>query len=286
MTLKASEEPAPDHQSPDASVLVTHTALIVDDNATNRRILEIQLKVWGMKTVCASTGAEGLIKMAEQYFDVVLIDFQMPEMDGLTLAREIRKRMQTPLILLSSSGEIVEGEDANLFQFQISKPISHSSLFNALLRIIGKGPRQHLKITEKKFDAFMATNYPLRILLAEDNCVNQQVGLLMLSRLGYSADLAVDGQRAVNAVEKAQYDLILMDIQMPNMNGIDAARIIRDMLGAKCPAIFALTAAALEGDKQRFLDLGFEGYLSKPLQTHTLLETLKTVHSNTQFAKV
>jgi len=286
VTLKASEESAPDHQSPDASVLVTHTALIVDDNATNRRILEIQLKVWGMKTVCASTGAEGLIKMAEQYFDVVLIDFQMPEMDGLTLAREIRKRMQTPLILLSSSGEIIEGEDANLFQFQISKPIRHSSLFNALLSIIGKGPTERLKITEKKFDAFMATNYPLRILLAEDNCVNQQVGLLMLSRLGYSADLAVDGQRAVNAVEKAQYDLILMDIQMPNMNGIDAARIIRDMLGAKCPAIFALTAAALEGDKQRFLDLGFEGYLSKPLQTHTLRETLKTVHSNTQLAKV
>jgi CheY-like chemotaxis protein len=159
-------------------------------------------------------------------------------------------------------------------------------LFNALLRIIGKGPRQPLKIAEKKFHGSMATNYPLRILLAEDNSVNQQVGLLMLSRLGYSADLAVDGQRALNAVEKAQYDLILMDIQMPNMNGIDAARIIGDMLGAKCPAIFALTAEALEGDKQRFVDIGFEGNLSKPLQTHTLREALKTVHSNTQFAKV
>ena len=107
----------------------------------------------------------------------------------------------------------------------------------------------------------------------------------MLSRLGYNADLAPDGQGALNAVEKAEYDLILMDIQMPNMNGIDAARIIREKLGAKCPAIFALTAEALEGDKQRFLDLGFDGYLSKPLQTHTLKDTLKTINSNSRFAK-
>ena len=132
----------------------------------------------------------------------------------------------------------------------------------------------------------MATNHPLRILLAEDNSVNQQVGLLMLSRLGYSADLAVDGQRALNAVEKAQYDLILMDIQMPNLGGVDAARIIREKLGAKCPSIIALTAEALEGDKQRFLDLGFDGYLSKPLQTHTLQDTLKRVNPSTQLAKV
>jgi CheY-like chemotaxis protein len=285
VTLQASGVPAPDHQLPDSGVLITHTALIVDDNTTNRRILEIQLKVWGMKTISASTGAEGLRKMAEQSFDVVLIDFQMPEMNGVTLAREIRKRVRTPLILLSSSGEILAAEDANLFQFQISKPIRHSSLFNALLKIVGTEPRKPLENTAKKFDSSMADKHPLRILLAEDNSVNQQVGLLMLSRLGYHADLAADGQRALDAVEKAQYDLILMDIQMPNMDGIDAARIIRDKLGAKCPAIFALTAEALEGDKQRFLDLGFDGYLSKPLQTHTLKDTLKTINANTRFEK-
>jgi CheY-like chemotaxis protein len=154
-----------------------------------------------------------------------------------------------------------------------------------LLKIAGTEPRQPLKHAEKKFDSTLAAKHPLRILLAEDNPVNQQVGLLMLSRLGYNADLAPDGQRALNVVEKAEYDLILMDIQMPNMNGIDAARIIREKLGAKCPAIFALTAEALEGDKQRFLDLGFDGYLSKPLQTHTLKDTLKTINSNSRFAK-
>ena len=107
--------------------------------------------------------------MAEQNFDVVLIDFQMPEMDGVTLARKIRQRTQTPLILLSSSGELITGEDASLFQIQISKPIRHSSLFHALLKIIGPELRQPLKIAEKNFDSTMATKHPLRILLAEDN---------------------------------------------------------------------------------------------------------------------
>jgi signal transduction histidine kinase/CheY-like chemotaxis protein len=281
-TLKSSDAPAPAHKSSESRVLGSHSALIVDDSATNRRILEIRLKTWGMRPTSSSSGAEGLRRMAEQNFDVVLIDFQMPEMDGITLAREIRKRTETPLILLSSSGEIITGEDANLFHIQIPKPIRHSSLFNALLNIIGTEETQPLKGANKKFDSTMAANHPLRILLAEDNIVNQQVGLLMLSRLGYHADLAADGQLALNAVEKAEYDLILMDIQMPNMNGTDAARIIRQKLGAKCPAIFALTAEALEGDKQRFLALGFDGYLSKPLQIRTLQETLKTISSKTQ----
>jgi CheY-like chemotaxis protein len=145
-----------------------------------------------------------------------------------------------------------------------------------LVDILGTESRQ-LNITEKKFDSTMAIKHPLRILLTEDNPVNQQVGLLMLSRLGYTADLAKDGQRALDATENTQYDLILMDIQMPNMNGIDAARLIREKQGEDCPLIFALTAEALEGDKQRFLDLGFDGYLSKPLQTQTLQEALLTI---------
>jgi signal transduction histidine kinase/CheY-like chemotaxis protein len=280
--LKASETAAPAHQSPRPGILSFHTALIVDDNATNRRILEIQLSLWGMKPTSASSGAEGLRKIAQQNFDVVLVDFQMPGMNGVTLARKIRERTPTPLILLSSSGEMITGEDANLFQIQISKPIRHSGLFNALLDIIGTESRQPPQISEKKFDRSLAVKHPLRILLAEDNSVNQQVGLLMLSQMGYHADLATDGESALGAVEKNPYDLILMDIQMPTMNGIDAARIIRDRLGAKCPSIFALTAEALEGDKERFLALGFDGYLSKPLQTHTLKNALKSVNPSTE----
>jgi CheY-like chemotaxis protein/nitrogen-specific signal transduction histidine kinase len=285
VTLPASDAPTPAHQSPKSGILLAHSVLIVDDNATNRGILEIQLKMWGMKSFSASSGAEALQKMAEQNFDVVLLDLQMPEMDGFTLAREIRRHSETPLILLSSSGEMITGEDAQLFRTQISKPIKHSYLFNALLDILGTEPRQSVNVAEKKFDSTMAIKHPLRILLAEDNPVNQQVGLLMLSRLGYTADLAKDGQRALDAAEKTQYDLILMDIQMPNVNGIDAARLIREKQGNGCPSIFALTAEALEGDKQRFLGLGFDGYLSKPLQTQTLQQTLLAINPVPQLAE-
>jgi signal transduction histidine kinase/CheY-like chemotaxis protein len=279
VSLNSSDAAVPAHQSAEPGALASHSVLIVDDNATNRRILEIQLKVWGMKPTSASRGTDGLRKIAEQTFDVVLIDFQMPEMDGVTLAREIRQRTQTPMILLSSSGEIITGRDADLFHIQICKPIRRGTLFNALLNVVATERRQPLKTVESKLDSAMGVKHPLRILLAEDNPVNQQVGLLMLSRLGYRADLAVDGQRALEAIENGQYDLILMDIQMPNMNGVDAARLIRERVGTNCPSIFALTAEALEGDRQRFLELGFDGYLSKPLQTHTLQNALQNISS-------
>jgi signal transduction histidine kinase/DNA-binding response OmpR family regulator len=274
--LQVSTEAALDDLPPQANILTSHTVLIVDDNATNRRVLDILLKTWGATPTSIATGAEALTILSDQDFDVVLIDFQMPDMDGVTLAREIRRRKPTPLILLSSSGEIITGDDANLFQIQIPKPIRHSHLFNALLRITGVTPKQPAA-PEKKFDHTMATKHPLRILMAEDNSVNQKVGVLMLSRLGYTAELASNGQRALKAIEQNAFDLILMDIQMPDMNGIEAARLIREKLGDKCPVIVALTAEALEGDKQRFLDLGFDGYLSKPLQVPALQEILQSV---------
>jgi CheY-like chemotaxis protein len=232
-----------------------------------------------MTPTSAHSGHEALEKLAKRNFDVVLIDLQMPEMDGITLAREIHKQIQTPLILLSSSGEIALGEEASLFQFQIPKPIRQSRLFNALLKITGVEREQPQAVPQKPLDSTMAAKYPLRILLSEDNVVNQKVCLMMLSRLGYGADLAVNGHRAVDAIEKSEYDLILMDIQMPNMGGIDAASIIREKLGPECPAVFALTAEALEGDQERFLSLGFDGYLSKPLQVDALQDILKCVKS-------
>jgi len=278
--LKASETPDLEHQSPEPGALSAHTALIVDDNATNRRILEMQLKIWGMKPTSVSSGREALAILKDHTFEVALIDFQMPGMDGVTLAREIRKTLALPLILLSSSGEIITGEDSQLFQIQIPKPIRHSTLFNALLRITGVAPKVPQKPTEKQFDITMGAEHPLRILLAEDNTVNQKVGLLMLSRLGYTADLAKNGKLAVKAAVEKPYDLVLMDIQMPDMNGIDAAKLVREKLGQQVPVIIALTAEALEGDKERFLSLGFDGYLSKPLQAPALRETLRAVQAH------
>jgi signal transduction histidine kinase/CheY-like chemotaxis protein len=284
--LPAAPESRDSQQALGFDLTASFSVLIVDDNATNRRILETQLTMWGMNAMTAATSSEALEKLAAHPFQVVLLDLQMPEMDGVTLAREIRRRQSTPLILLSSSGEVLLGEEAALFRFQIPKPIKHSALSNALLKIAGVAAVPSRQAGKSQLDHGMAAAFPLRILLAEDNMVNQKVGLLMLSRLGYRADLADNGRLAVEAIERTSYDLVLMDIQMPEMNGIDAAHISREKLGPDCPKIVALTAEALQSDQERFLRTGFDGYLSKPLQAHKLQDLLKTIkpHNPSQFS--
>ncbi len=259
------------------AVLNPCSVLIVDDNATNRHILEVQLNAWGMTPVSASSGREALEKLSAGRFDVVLLDLQMPEMDGVTLAREIRKSGPIPLILLSSAGEVEIGDSGSLFKFQVPKPIRQSLLFDALQQVAGMSGPGSRKTTVKQFDHGMASRHPLRILLAEDNSVNQKVGLLMLSNLGYRADIADNGFQVLEAVKKVSYDLILMDIQMPEMDGIEATRQLRDKLGDQCPFIVALTANALEGDREKFLALGFDNYLSKPLSPERLQNALQGV---------
>jgi PAS domain S-box-containing protein len=273
------DAPAGDYEgSPSTSGLLTsHTALIVDDHPTNRRILELQLKFWGMTAMSVASGPEALALLAIQKFDAILVDLLMPEMNGITLARKIRETEQTPLLLLSSTGDTLSVEDVDLFEHQIAKPIKHSVLFNTLLKVTGVQDQPLRKTMEKKLDNGLAEKNPLRILLAEDNAINQKVGLLMLSRLGYTANAVPNGKRALEALDKATYDLVLMDIQMPEMNGIDATRLIRETFAEMRPVIVALTAEALEGDEERFLSLGFDAYLSKPLQAHKLQKVLEAI---------
>jgi len=163
------------------------------------------------------------------------------------------------------------------FKFQIPKPIRHAALFSALLRLANVEPLALQKTSKKLFDGGLAARHPLRILLAEDNAINQKVGLKMLSQLGYTADLAVNGLRVLEALNKTQYDLIFMDIQMPEMGGIETTGIIRERFHAHHPSIVALTADALEGDRERFLGLGFDAYLSKPLQAKALQDMLAVI---------
>ena len=262
-------------ETTDRAALTSCTALIVDDNATNRHILELQLKAWGMNSVSADSGSAALEKLKGGSFDVILLDLQMPEMDGVTLAREIRKSSPVPLLLLSSSGQVEVGEAGKLFQFQIPKPFKQSLLFDALQQVAsGLGGK---KAVIKQFDQGMASRVPLRILLAEDNSVNQKVGVLMLKNLGYRADLADNGLQVLEAAKKVDYDLIFLDIQMPEMDGIEAHRQLRKMLGEKCPYVVALTANALEGDREKFLAMGFNFYLSKPLSPERLKSALESV---------
>ena len=253
------------------------SALIVDDNATNRQILAAQLKDWGMTAVCVASGTAALEELARRPFDVGLIDLQMPEMDGVTLAREIRRRSGPPLILLSSDGVRLSGEKGGLFADQVLKPVKQSLLLDALHRIgSGSGGDRSGK-TAKRFDGTLAARRPLRILVAEDNTINQKVALLMLGRLGYQVDLAANGQEAVTKASEKIYDLVLMDIQMPEMDGVEATRLIQRDRGDRAPFIVALTANAMEGDREKFLSLGFDGYMSKPVSPEILREFLEAV---------
>ncbi len=273
---EASPEECEEHLGTNGA-LKGRTALIVDDHPTNRRILELQLEFWGMTSVCAGTGEEALEALAKQKFDAILVDLLMPGMDGVTLAREIKKTHQTPLMLLTCAGDLLSGEEATLFEIQISKPIKQTTLFNSLLRVTGVQDQPLRKPCEKKLDGDLAQRNPLRILMAEDNMVNQKVGLLMLSRLGYTANAVPNGKRALEALDKATYDIVLMDIQMPEMNGIEATDLIQKTYGEKRPVIVALTAEALEGDKQRLLGVGFDAYLSKPLDPKKLQKVLEGI---------
>jgi PAS domain S-box-containing protein len=264
--------------SPSVSgLLKSHSALIVDHHATSRRILELQLKFWGMTTTSVTCGEEAVSALASQKFDAVILDANSSGIGSLSLARKIRDDHKTPVLLLSSRNEAVPEEDAHLFAHQILKPIKHSIVFNTLLKVTGVQQQPLRKVLDKKLDAGLAQKNPLRILLAEDNPVNQKVGLLMLSRLGYTANAVANGKRALEALDKATYDIVLMDIQMPEMNGIEATRIIRENYAEQRPVVVALTAEALEGDEERFLKLGFDGYLSKPLQAHRLQKILEAI---------
>ena len=260
-------------------IIKTLSVLVIDDNATNRKVLETQLRSWRMLSTSASTPEEAMDCLSKRPYDVGLLDFQMPGMDGVALAKSIRELNPMPLILLSSSGETIVGADADLFGAQIAKPIKHSLLFAAILRLTGAKQPQTISVVEKNFDSKMAERHPLKILLAEDNAINQKVGRKMLGQLGYSPEVANNGREALEAATQGNFDLVLMDIQMPEMDGLEATRLLRQRLQDKAPFLVALTAEALEGDRERFLASGFDGYLSKPLQARALQELLHIVVS-------
>ncbi|MEJ2147904.1 MAG: PAS domain S-box protein [Chloroflexota bacterium] len=256
--------------------------LIVDDNETNRYILARQLDSWGMRPIAVESGraALDLIKQGESY-DIAILDMQMPEMDGAELAAEIRKRADTtalPLVVLSSLGSRQEDVEGVEFAAYLTKPVKSSRLFDVLTSIFAGDEVNTTSSTATHFryDAEMATRHPLRILLAEDNLVNQKVALRMLERMGYRADVAANGLEAIEAVLRQQYDVVLMDVQMPEMDGLEATRHIRnDTPPAYQPHIIALTAHALSGDRERLIAQGMDDYISKPVRAEELVRALE-----------
>jgi signal transduction histidine kinase/HPt (histidine-containing phosphotransfer) domain-containing protein/BarA-like signal transduction histidine kinase len=251
--------------------------LIVDDNATNIEILRAQTESWGM-FVRATKDPEQALTWVELQdpFDLIILDHDMPGMDGIALAKRIRTvpcAVKIPLILFSSVGTSnrVTRESGVDFAAVLTKPIRQSDLFDRISEVLHRGNPQERRTS---LDT-MTELPPLSILLAEDNQMNQKVALLILEQLGYRADLAADGPEAIQAVERKPYDVILMDVQMPKMDGLAAARAIRAR-GASVhqPRIIAMTANALRGDREVCLAAGMDDYISKPIVRQQLMDAL------------
>ena len=261
------------------SQLAGRRLLLVDDNATNRRILSEWAEKWQMPVVAVDSGEAALEYFSSgERVDVAILDMQMPGMDGATLARKLKDDPATqdlPLVLLSSLGPREHAESRSLFVECLTKPAKPDRLLEILTTIfIGARPsvKPHLA-TEVKGDVVM---HKERVLLAEDNVVNQKVALLMLNKLGFQADVAANGYEVIDSLNRQKYDIILMDVQMPEMDGLEATRkIVADHPEASSrPWIVALTANAMQGDRERCLEAGMDDYISKPLKTEVLTKAL------------
>jgi signal transduction histidine kinase/DNA-binding response OmpR family regulator len=267
-------------------------ALIVDDNFTNRQVLLGMLTRWGMRPTAVEGGRAALqaleiAKSTGHPFPLILLDGQMPEMDGFALAEQIHRDpglITVTIMMLTSAGHL--GDAARCRELGISaylvKPIRQTELLDAICQVLNK------KVSETK-NSPLVTRHTLqenkhrsRVLLAEDNAVNQTLAVRLLEKRGYSVILAGDGRAAVEAFEENQFDIVLMDIQMPRMDGFEATAAIRakeKLTGGHIP-IVAMTAHALKGDEERCIAAGMDGYVSKPIRTTELFSTIERLLAN------
>ncbi len=262
--------------------------LIVDDNVTNRKILVEQVRSWGMDPMAVASGAAALalLSVGESY-DVAILDQRMPEMDGGALAKEIRKteRLRTmPLVMLTSSfasTKQLKSKHGDLaLAGYLTKPVKPSHLFDLISQVFSDiATEQATRSDESRLDGTLADRHPLRILLAEDNVINQKVALRVLQRFGYRADVAANGLEAVAAVRRQGYDLVFMDVQMPEMDGLDATREIRKHSSGRDVRIIAMTANAAVEDREACIQAGMDGYVSKPVRLEDLRLVLEEAAS-------
>jgi PAS domain S-box-containing protein len=281
-TIQAEQAPAlaPAHAQGAPPQLHGRRVLIVDDNATNRHILVRQVGSWGILTRDTASPAQALewIRRGDP-FDLAILDMHMPEMDGVTLAAEIRRyrdARELPLVMLTSLGSWGELRGDVEFAASLRKPIKPSQLYDTLMSVFGAVPAsvQTPAPPEGSVEQ-LAERVPLRILVAEDNVVNQRLALLLLEKLGYQADVTADGLEALQALEREPYDVVLMDVQMPTMDGLEATRRIHQRWPeGQRPHVIAATANAMQEEREACLAAGMDDYLPKPIRMEELAAAL------------
>jgi CheY-like chemotaxis protein len=267
--------------------------LIVDDNESSCNILVEKTHTWGME-VRATTSPQKALKWIKggETFDIALIDKHMDAMDGDQLAAAIhddRSGTNLPVVLLTSLGKH-ETEFDSAIAAHLNKPIKPSQLFDVIVNIIAGRPvtsSGDKREPKPRFDPNMGVEFPLKILLAEDNLNNQKLALLALGRLGYKVDVSSNGVEVLDALERQPYDVVLMDIQMPELDGLAATRRIRQQTANDSkPWIIAMTANAMQGDREMCLAAGMNDYVSKPIRIERLVAALKCGWSSLDGSKV
>lgn len=243
--------------------------LIIDDNLTNLQILKIHCEQWGMHADTCESGIQGLNTLAESKYDLVVIDLLMPGMNGVETAKEIKKQYEIPLVLFSSAGQfpINKAEDNNLFAAILDKPIKPTYFQKVLTDVLTNHRTENKIIPVVKPEVVVADIEveKISILIAEDNLINQKIVIKAFKNIGYNCDVVSNGLEVLSSLKRQNYDIIFMDLQMPEMDGFDAARNIIREYGNKRPVIIAMTAAAYEKDKNECFEAGMDDYISKPI---------------------
>jgi CheY-like chemotaxis protein len=256
------------------------TVLVVDDNATNRRILVAQTARWGMVPRETGSPSEALGWLTDgARFDIALVDLVMPDIDGLELAERVAaitgngSGPPMPVVILSSIG--VRDRDTAPLAAWLAKPVKPSALHDMVATILLGAESPVLSAEDATSGTPLGQRHPLRILLAEDNPVNRKLALRLLSQLSYHASVAENGKQAIEALERDEYDLVLMDVQMPELDGLEATRRIRARWPERPLRIVAMTANAMAGDREACLAAGMNDYIAKPIRPAELAAALE-----------
>ena len=265
---------------PHEPIFVGKTVLLVEDNATSLKVLTRQLEHWKLNILPASSGQQALKILAEHsQTDLVITDMQMPVMNGVSLSKQIKKLSSNlPIILLNSIGNESSKINPDLFSSVLTKPVKYHPLFDAIKSALKNEIATNVEQRKTHLSVAFASEYPFSILVAEDIVMNQKLIMWVLSKLGYKPDLANNGVEVLAMLAKQSYDVILMDIQMPQMDGLEATRIIRQTYGAK-PLIMAMTANALSEDRENCFRAGVDDYISKPINLDLLTKSLKELYN-------